>query len=310
MRWARKVINPLIAFIGIQIVLGLMIILWVYWFTDRHRELKNLAARYRPETIPPADWVVLAEGIALLLFVLVGVYVIYLYWRRQSKLYGQQQALIAQITHELKSPLASIQLHLETIRLRKPAQEKLEWFLDTMLYDTERLNSTISKLLMAARLDQRWRPKTHQIIDLSKAITDMLETRRGKLPEGGSLRLVIEPQIKTTADLDDLEVVIGNLFENAMLYTTEPPDITVSLTRTGRRCILSFKDLGKGIAPEDLKRIFKRFQRSDNAMLNRRGTGLGLYIVKSIIAEHGGTITAHSDGEGAGAEFRISLPLA
>ena len=101
------------------------------------------------------NWPVLAGGIIMLAFVLCGLYVIFIYWRRQSRLYAEQKTFISQITHELKSPLASIRLHLETIRLRNPPPDKMERFLDTMLADTERLNTLISNFLMAAKLEQR-----------------------------------------------------------------------------------------------------------------------------------------------------------
>jgi hypothetical protein len=242
--------------------------------------------------------------------VLAGVLALFLFWRRQSKLYAQQQQLIAQITHELKSPLASIQLHLETIRLREPSPDLLARFLDTMLDDAERLNSTISKLLMAARLEQRRGPRDLVRLDFSTLVSDSCTGHREKMPPGSILELNIEPDIWVMGDHDDLEVVLANLVENATLYTTAPPVINVSLLRQERTCLLTIQDHGEGINPRELKRIFLRFYRADNANLNRRGTGLGLYIVSSIIKDHRGSITAHSVGRGTGTEFRITIPLA
>jgi signal transduction histidine kinase len=311
MRWTRHIINPLMAFIALQVVLGLMVFLWIYWVTDRRRELQELAQRYRPDLVPAGgEWFLLSQGIVLLLAALVGVYVLFLFWRRQSTLYLQQQQLIAQVTHELKSPLASIQLHLETIRLRQPDGEMLERFLDTMLNDAERLNSTISKLLMTARLEQRRGPRDLAPLNLSLLVEELCASRKAKLPEGASLEMDLEDAVTVRGDRDDLEVVLANLFENATLYTTAPPVITVSLHIQGRRCILSVRDQGEGIDPRELKRVFRRFYRADNAGLNRRGTGLGLYIVRSIIQDHGGSITASCAGRGSGCDFRITLPLA
>jgi hypothetical protein len=298
------------AFISLQVVLGVMVFLWIYYVRDRHRILEELALRHRPDLITSnADWLMLTAGLALLLAVLAGVYVLFLFWRRQSKLYRQQQQLIAQVTHELKSPLASIQLHLETIRLREPNPALLARFLDTMLDDADRLNTTISKLLMTARLEQRRGPRELTKMDFSTLVSDTCTASRKKLPAGSVLEQSIEPGLLIMGDSDDLRVVLSNLLENATLYTTSPPVIDVTLSSQGRTCLLSVRDQGEGIDSRELKRIFQRFYRADSADLNRRGTGLGLYIVRSIIQDHHGSITAHSSGRGTGTEFRITLPL-
>lgn len=311
MRWMKKIFTPLFALIGIQLVWVLLVVLWIYWFVGRHKEFRELARISRPDLLVRGfDWPVLVEGLALLLIILAGVYVIFLYWRRQSKLYKQQKDLMAQITHELKSPLASIQLHLETIRLRNPPPEKLERFIDTMLTDTERLNNLISNLLMAARLEQRRRPHQHPAIDFSDLIRTSMERKRGKLPEGGNIALSIEPGIRCKADAEEMETVLRNLFENALLYSTGAPEIRVSLERAGNRCQLTFRDNGRGIEPSELKRVFKMFYRVRQPGENIRGTGLGLFIVKSIVNDHGGTVKAKSEGLGKGCTFEIVLHLA
>ncbi len=311
MRWLRKITHPFIAFIGIQLVWVLLVVFWIYWFVVRHKEFRQLAERYRPELVGHGfGWPVLVGGLVLLLIILAGVYVIFLYWRRQSALYREQKDVISQVTHELKSPLASIQLHLETIRLRKPPPEKLERFLDTMLADTERLNNLISNLLMAARLEQRRRTATSTVIDLSALVADFVARKRGKLPEGGNISVEAEPGIKIAADVEGLQTALRNLFENAVLYSPASPEIRVTLRREGKRCLLTFQDKGIGLAPADLKRVFRRFYRVRHPGESIRGTGLGLYIVKSVVNEHGGRIRVTSEGEGKGCTFIITLPLA
>src|SRR5512145_2641997 len=116
MKLFRRFINPVFAFIGIQLAWLLVVIFWIYWFMGKHRQLRALAEKYSPELLRGgADWFILGEGLLLLVAILVGVYVIFLFWRRQAALYSDQRNFIAQISHELKSPLASLQLHLETI---------------------------------------------------------------------------------------------------------------------------------------------------------------------------------------------------
>ena len=107
----------LFAFVGIQLAWIVVVVGWLYWFLGRHRELRAIAEKYSPELLNQGpDWVILVEGLVLLVAILVGVYVIFLFWSRQAALLREQKLFISQVTHELKSPLASLQLHLETIR--------------------------------------------------------------------------------------------------------------------------------------------------------------------------------------------------
>lgn len=310
-KWLKRLFHPLMAFIGIQLVWGLLVFFWIYWYIGSNREFHDLALRYRPELVRESfNWPTLAGGLALLCAVLAGVYILFLYWKRQHDLYRQQRDIISQVTHELKSPLASIQLHLETMRLRPLGQEKTEQFLDTMLSDADRLNNLINNLLMAAKLEQRRRPTQLRVQDFSAFVTNFMEGKRAKLPEGGSINLEIEDKLAVSFNPEDMETALRNLFENAVLYSPASPEIYVGLSRQGRRCILTFQDKGQGIDPKQLKKVFRMFYRVRSHGESIRGTGLGLYIVKSVITAHGGKIRVTSEGHGTGCTFHISLPLA
>ena len=273
MKRINRLFHPLVALIGIQLVWVLLVVFWVYWFIGRHKEIRELTERYRPELagMTGLDWPVLVEGIVLLLVVLAGVYVIFVYWKRQADLVTQQKKVLSQVTHELKSPLASIQLHLETIKLRKPTAEKLERFLDTMLSDTDRLNNLISNLLMAAKMERRGRPPRYPVIDLSEVIERVMKRKELTLPEGGNLTVQVTKGIKTAADTEGIETVLRNLFENAVLYSPASPEITVSLIRKGGNAILTFRDNGRGIEKPDLKKVFRMFYRVRSSGENIRG---------------------------------------
>ena len=209
MRMIKRLFSPLFALIGIQFVWVLMVIFWIYWFVGRHKEILELTERYRPELVRRSlDWPVLVEGIILLVLLLVGVYVIFAYWKRQSDLVKQQKSVMSQVTHELKSPLASIQLHIETIKLRQPPQDKLERFLDTMLADTDRLNNLISNLLMAAKLEHRGRTTLYPVIDFSEFVGSLMEQKRRKLPDGGILTVELEQGIKARIDVEGMKTVL------------------------------------------------------------------------------------------------------
>lgn len=310
MKMNRKLSNPLIALIGIQLIWVVMVVSWVYWFIGRNNEFKQLALRYKPELVTQGvEWIVLVEGLLMAIAILAGVYIIFLYWRRQANLYLQQRTYISQLTHELKSPLASIQLHLETVKMREIPREKLEAFIDVMLSDTERLNVLTSNLLMATRIEFRQLGDKAKKIDFSDFVSGYLEGKRGDLPEGGRLTLEIENGISAVIDAEAMEMALRNLLENALLYSPVSPEVHVSLKRSGRHCILEIQDNGKGLRKNELGKIFDMFYRVRTPGENIRGTGLGLYIVKSVVNAHGGKISVFSEGPGKGCTFQITLPL-
>jgi len=305
----RRIFSPVKTLIAIQLVWITLVIFWIYWFMGRNREFRELAEKYRPELLGRGfNWVVMAEGLVMLAVIMAGVYVIFHYWNRQSRLYDKQRHFISQVTHELKSPLASIQLHLETIRLRRLPQEKLNTFVNTMLSDTERLHYLINNLLMAARLEQRRKPAERRLTDISTMLREYVEREKAKLPEGGCITLEAEEGIRLLVDPEEMEIVLRNLFENAVLYSPGSPEITLRLASAGNSVRISIRDRGRGLDRSELKKVFDMFYRVQQAGENVRGTGLGLYIVETIIRGYGGAIVVESDGIGHGCTFSITMP--
>ena len=310
MKRLHRIFHPVIALVGIQLVWVALVVLWVTWFVGEHRELEELAARYRPDLLSKVGGLfALVQGLLLLLLILAGVYALFLFWRRQSRLYQQQREFITQLTHELKSPLASIQLHLETISLRQLPPERLNAFVQTMLEDTQRLHSQINNLLLAARIEQRRRPAERREIDLSKFVADYLEREQHRLPPGTRLEVKLQPDLRVAVEADELSSVLRNLLENAVLYSPGTPDLEVSLTREGRQASLSVRDHGRGLDRASLNKIFRMFYRVEQQDERIRGTGLGLYIVQSVAKDAGGTVRADSDGPGTGCTITLTLPL-
>lgn len=310
MKLMRRIFHPVIALVGIQLVWVAVVVLWVTWFVGKHRELNELVARYRPERLSQVGgWFTLVQGLLLLAIILAGVYTLFLFWRRQSRLYQQQREFITQLTHELKSPLASIQLHLETISLRQLPPERLNAFVQTMLEDTQRLHSQIDNLLLAARIERRRRPAEFREIDLSAFIKDYLEREQHRLPPGTRLETDLATGLRVAVEPDELGTVLRNLLENAVLYSPGTPEIEVRLRREGRQVRLAIRDHGRGVSRQELQNIFKMFYRADQGGEKIRGTGLGLYIVQSVIKGAGGQVRADSDGPGTGCTITLQLPL-
>jgi len=310
MKWLKRIFNPLMAFIGIQLAWVLAVIVWLNWFLGSHRKLRQLAEKYSPELLVGGpDWLILTEGLLLLISILVGVYVIFLYWQKQSSLVREQRHFISQVTHELKSPLASLQLHLETIRRHQPSPEKLAAFLETMLSDTTRLNGLIDNLLSANRVEQKhWRLDL-QTIDFSTFVEKYFRSRQFTLPKAGKLTMEINPGIRAAIDREAMETVLRNLLENAVLYSDKSPQVNVSLSTEGNNCCLAITDHGRGIDSYEQKKIFKMFYRIRRKDENIRGTGLGLFIVHATVRRHQGRVKVESMGKDQGTTFKIYLPL-
>ncbi len=310
MNFLKRIFNPLMAFIGIQIAWVLAVIVWLNWFLGSHQKLRALAEKYSPELLVGGpDWLILTEGLLLLVSILVGVYVIFLYWKRQSALVREQRQFISQVTHELKSPLASLQLHMETLRRHQLPPERQAAFLETMLSDAGRLNGLIDNLLSANRVDQKHWLLDLQTIDFSSFVEKYFRARQFALPKAGKLSLDITPGIYAAIDQAAMETVLRNLLENAVLYSDKFPKITVTLSSDADKCCLAFSDSGRGIELNEQKKIFNMFYRIRRKDENIRGTGLGLFIVNATVRRHHGQVKVESKGQGQGTTFKIILPI-
>ncbi|MEA3544732.1 MAG: HAMP domain-containing sensor histidine kinase [Thermodesulfobacteriota bacterium] len=310
MKLFRRLFHPLITFIGIQVLWILLLVSWIYWFLGRHQQLKELANKYQVEWLPESsDWLILTEGILLLVAILIGIYVIFLYWRRQASLNRAQQHFINQVTHELKSPLASIQLHLETIQLRQPTPEKLQEFVKRMEGDSQRLNGLINNLLTANKVEHKGARLNLQRGNLSEMIETYLQNKKGNFPVDGSLSWDIEPELIARFETDALETVMRNLLENAILYADGSPVVKVVLRRDRELAHLSFSDQGRGIPVKYQKKVFRIFYRIRRSGKTIRGSGLGLFIVRNVIRLHGGKVWIDSPAPGKGSTFHLIIPM-
>lgn len=312
MKNLRRVINPLLAFIAIQLTWVLIVIFWVNWFLGSHRKLRQLAQRYSPELVArELDWLILIEGLLLLGVILAGVYVIFIYWQRQLALNRAQKQLLSQVTHELKSPVASLQLHLETIALQHPEPEELQRFIQTMQADTQELNQLIDKLLQAGKQEQRWPPLSRQALDISHWLREELSQRHADLWQQGRLYLDAPGPLWVRMDPKAMAMVLRNLLENAQLYSPADTPVEVVLTVDDKRqhCLLRVKDQGRGLSRRERKRIFRMFYRVRLHGDPVKGTGLGLFIVRAIVKQHQGRVWVSSPGPGQGTTVHVQLPL-
>ena len=255
-------------------------------------------------------------GILVFPLIITGVVLNTIFLVREIRRNEQHEAFINAVTHELKTPVASMKLYLQTLQNRPVDDAKRQEFYQVMLEDSERLLGTIEQVLRAGQLGARIRKAGHVPIDLSAMVEDtvtLARTRHHLPAEAVTYREVAingtRPQV--LGDEDDLKAVVSNLVDNAIKYSGRDVRVAVELEQPDpAQAILRVRDQGAGISPPELKRIFKRFYRIPGATATRvKGTGLGLFIVRSVVKRHGGKVFAESPGPGQGSTFTVQLPI-
>jgi len=254
----------------------------------------------------------LVLGIIFFGIIIAGMVLNTIFLVREVRRNEQQDSFLNAVTHELKTPITSIRLYLQTLERRPVDENKRHDFYRLMLEDTDRLLGTVEQVLKASEVRQRGAKRNWQDLNFSDLVRESLELaqlRHGLGPE--ALRFGAHPPGNVTllGNLEELRTAVANLLENAVKYSLPNPEIVVDLlTPDMDTVLLRVRDNGVGIAPAELKRIFKRFYRAPSRGAEQvKGTGLGLFIVRSIARRHGGEVTAESEGEGRGSTFTLRL---
>jgi signal transduction histidine kinase len=232
---------------------------------------------------------------------------------REIRKSEQHDSFINAVTHELKTPIASIRLYLQTLERREVPDQQRHEFYRLMLEDTDRLMNTVEQVLKAGRAGAHKRE--HISVDFAVLVEQCVERARTSYHlQAGALRL--ESTLngggsEVDGDPEDLQTAISNILDNAVKYSGPHVDISVRLASEdeAKRLTLRVQDRGVGIPARELKSIFKRFYRVPGRRLPQvRGTGLGLFLVRTIAKRHGGRVFAESAGEGHGATVVLELP--
>ncbi|MGE0460257.1 MAG: sensor histidine kinase [Vicinamibacterales bacterium] len=264
-------------------------------------------------------WVVTARsvlplvlGVIAFALIIAGIVVYTVFLVRELRRNEQHDAFINAVTHELKTPIASIRLYLETLQARDVGDQQRKEFYKVMLADTERLQYTVEQVLKAGVAGHR-----HAIhyspVDMKALASECVETARRRHHLGPDAVTLISPAtdqaLVVEGDIDELRTALSNLIDNAVKYSLKVVQVTVEVAApTPTSVWVRVRDRGIGIPPSQLKRIFNRFYRFQSRGYKVKGTGLGLYIVRSIVKQHGGRVFAQSEGEGTGATFTLELP--
>ncbi|MGE3468219.1 MAG: sensor histidine kinase [Pyrinomonadaceae bacterium] len=253
----------------------------------------------------------LVFGVIFFAIIITGLILNTIFLVREIRRNEQHDAFLNAVTHELKTPIASIRLYLETLKSRDVSPEKQREFYDVMLTDSDRLLSTVEQVLQASRTREKGRELHLSEVAIGALLAETVEMVRSRHHLDDAAIKFSPPQrdAAITGDRAELQTAFANLLDNAVKYSPDGARISVKLRFTPTRAEIYIRDNGRGLARGDLKRIFKRFYRVQTAEgVSVKGTGLGLPIVRSIIEKHGGRVTAESKGVGKGSTFVVTLP--
>ena len=261
------------------------------------------------ENLENKVWMVIGEGSVFLILLILGVYITHRAFKKEVALSHQQKNFLMAVTHELKSPLASIKLHLQTLLKRNLDKNKNEYIISTAINDTDRLTILVDNILLSTYIDNSTYPVEKQRVNLSAFISDFVNKKTNDADISHKLSLSIEPEIYFNAQEMSLVSILQNLLENAFKYSPENSTITIALKKINNTIILSIGDEGDGIADEEKQNIFKKFYRMGNEITRKsKGTGLGLYIVKYLVEKHNGYISV-KDNSPKGSIFEVAFKI-
>ncbi|MEW6196399.1 MAG: HAMP domain-containing sensor histidine kinase [Bacteroidota bacterium] len=312
MKRKHSLLFLILAFIFAQIAWMGLLGLWIYWYVSNYLIFKQVGDKLSPQiALDSPNVFVFVGGIILIVMIAVAMFFIFRNLTVQMKLTRLYDNFIANVTHELKSPLSSIQLYLETLNVKDVSTERKKDFLALMMKDANRLNKLINSILEISRLEQKRIAHNYHVFDTNEVVHQLVENSAERFRISKSA-LTVEGSIqcKCVLDKDAMQIVFDNLTDNAIKYSRDPVQITVKISQHPKKVLIEFGDKGIGIPQKYHKKIFQKFNRIDNKDIpNVKGTGLGLYWVKEIVKLHGGKISAFSEGKEKGTNFTIELPI-
>jgi signal transduction histidine kinase len=306
--------HPIFIFIFSIVALAASLALYIYWYIEVSTGLRTIVEKFDLDTaqiFTPHTWVVILILSILVGIILVGIFIIFVYSQKMVQLYRMQHNFINNFTHELKTPVTSLNLYIETFLKHELSRDDQVKYLHYMMHDVDRLSENTSRILNLARIES----KSYEGEFIEANLVDVVEqfySRNAHLfhdcrisihnPSGRSFPYSMNQSL--------FEMLLMNLLTNAVKYNESTvPEVTITFLPQRRKLHLCFEDNGIGIDKAHIKKIFRKFYqvgRSDN--MTAKGSGIGLYLVQSIARIHKGRVVAQSEGVAHGSVFTVMLP--
>jgi len=267
-------------------------------------------ARAVARELTTLDWILFALGAVFFGLIILGLLWLCLWLVREMRLNQRQRAFLDAVTHEMKTPLASLRLYVDTLERHDPDRAHRKEFLGRMNADLERLDGTVDQVLFAARAEDSGRQIKREPVALGELLAACIEevcARHGLPPT--AVHLDVDRAKTVFGNSDDLFVIFRNLLENAVKYSDDPVEVQVRVrSNGGDRVDVDISDRGIGIPRVELRKIFQRFYRvGRDVQRTASGLGLGLFIVRNLVRRQGGRVVARSEGSGQGSRFVVTL---
>ncbi len=307
--------HPILVFIFSIVALATSLVLYIYWYMEVSTGLKEVV---RKSNIDPAHvlgydtWVVILILSILVGIILIGIFIIFVYNHKTLQLYRLQHTFINNFTHELKTPVTSLNLYLETfLKHELPRHDQLK-YLEYMVQDVGRLSDNINRILNLAKIESKSYGEEFTVLDLVSTVERFYKNNR-QLFQNCELNInnPSERSFTYRIDLSLFEMLLMNLINNAIKYNESGnPEINISFELQNHELHIRFEDNGIGIEKGEIKKIFRKFYQLGRADdMSAKGSGLGLHLVQNIARIHKGKVTAESKGHGKGSVFTLILPF-
>jgi len=307
-------LHPIAIFVFSIIALGLSLFLYIYWYVEVSTGLKAVIERTNldPEQfVAWQTWVVIMVLSILVGFILLGIILVFIYQRKTLALYRSQHKFINSFTHELKTPVTSLKLYLETMAKVELKRDKQTKYLGYMLADVARISENINGILNLARLEAKVQGVEFVVVDLVEEVAQFYR-KNEQLFRTSDIIIKKSPGQYYYCSINHslFQMMLMNLLSNGIRYNeNDRPQITIGFSQTEKSVQLSIADNGVGFKKSQAKKVFKKFfQIEQQSLTHAGGTGLGLYMVDQVVRLHKGKIVAQSDGPGKGSQFIVSLP--
>ncbi|MCK5438099.1 MAG: HAMP domain-containing histidine kinase [Desulfobulbaceae bacterium] len=310
---SKWLLHPVFIFIFSVVALGLSLFLYIYWYIEVSAGLNDLIAKFSldpDQVLESHTWVVILVLSILVGIILVGIFITFIYYHKVLQLYRLQNNFINNFTHELKTPVTSLKLYLETFLKHDLSEQDRKKYIRYMIQDVGRLSGNINSILNLARIESKNYVGEFLETDVVSAVKQFYLDNDYLFQE---CKIVVHDlpglSLKFKIDRPLFEMLLMNLTTNAIKYNeSETPRIDVSFEKRDKGVTIRFIDNGIGIGKKEIKRIFKKFYqvgRSDD--MSAKGCGLGLYLVQNIVRIHKWKIRAESNPESAGSIFIIEM---